>query len=236
LGKGIRELQMKITWLGHSGFRFDIGDQVLLVDPWLQGNPVFPAAREAEHGDHFGDVVRLAQATGAKVYAGHEIADTLDFQGQVKAVGFARGGTITLGSARISMVPASHSSSFDMTPGNMTVAGAECGFMIGGEGHMIYITGDTGIMADMGWMGEYYKPDIGILCAGGHYTMDMDMAAWAAKRYFQFKSVIPCHYKTFGLLAQSADALVAGLPGVDVRVPGVMEPMEWEDGQSAHQP
>ena len=30
---------MKITWLGHSGFRIEIGDQVLLVDPWLTGNP-----------------------------------------------------------------------------------------------------------------------------------------------------------------------------------------------------
>jgi L-ascorbate metabolism protein UlaG (beta-lactamase superfamily) len=103
------------------------------------------------------------------------------------------------------------------------VAGAECGFMIAGEGHVIYVTGDTGIMADMGWMGEYYAPDIGILCAGGHYTMDMAGAAWAAKRFFDFKTVIPCHYKTFGLLEQSADALVAGLPGVQVLLPDVME-------------
>ena len=235
---------MKITWLGHSGFRFDIGDQVLLVDPWLQGNPMFPAAREAEaiagataifvthgHGDHFGDATRLAQATGATIYSGHEISDFLLYQGQVKSVGFARGGTVTLGGAeggvKVSMVPASHSNSFDMTPGTLGVAGAECGFVIQGEGHVIYITGDTGIMADMGWIGEYYQPGIGILCAGGHYTMDMEMAAWAARKYFAFKSVIPCHYKTFGLLAQSADAMVAALPGVDVRLPGVMEPMMW---------
>jgi L-ascorbate metabolism protein UlaG (beta-lactamase superfamily) len=231
---------MKITWLGHSGFRFDIGDQVILVDPWLAGNPVFPADQEAAaiagttaifithgHGDHLGDATRLALATGAAVHAGHEIAEHLDFEGQIKAVGFAKGGTITLGNVKVGMVPASHSSSFDMEPGKLGVAGSECGFMIQGEGHVIYVTGDTGIMADMGWMGEYYQPDIGILCAGGHYTMDMEMAAWAAKRFFQFKTVIPCHYKTFGLLAQSADALVAGLPGLDVRVPAVMEPMVW---------
>jgi L-ascorbate metabolism protein UlaG (beta-lactamase superfamily) len=52
-------------------------------------------------------------------------------------------------------------------------------------------------------------------------------AAWAAKRYFNFSSVIPCHYKTFGLLEQSADAMVTALPGVDVRVPEVMEAMIW---------
>ena len=231
---------MKIIWLGHSGFRFEIGDQVLLVDPWIKGNPVFPDGREAEaiagttaifvthgHGDHFADATRIALATGARIYAGHEISDFLEHLGEVKSTGFAKGGTVTLGQIAVSMVPASHSSSFDMTPGQLGVAGSECGFMIQGEGHVIYITGDTGIMADMGWMAEYYAPDIGILCAGGHYTMDMDMAAWAAKRFFKFKTVIPCHYKTFGLLAQNADALVAGLPGVDVRVPGVMEPMVW---------
>ncbi len=36
---------MNIIWLGHSGFRIEIGQAVLLVDPWLTGNPMFPAAR-----------------------------------------------------------------------------------------------------------------------------------------------------------------------------------------------
>ena len=94
--------------------------------------------------------------------------------------------------------------------------------MIRGEGHTIYFSGDTGIMADMEWMGDYHKPDIGILSAGGHFTMDMAGAAYAAKRYFDFKTVIPCHYRTFGALEQSADVLVDGLPGVDVIEPQVM--------------
>jgi L-ascorbate metabolism protein UlaG (beta-lactamase superfamily) len=227
---------MQITWLGHSGFRIVIADQVLLIDPWLTGNPTFPGAREAEavagatailithaHGDHYTDAVRLSGLTNAPILAVHEIAEVID-QGAIgSAIGFGRGGTVVRGAVKISMVPASHSSSFDNDPGNLRVAGAECGFMIAGEGHVIYVTGDTGIMADMGWMAEYYAPDIGILCAGGHYTMDMAGAAWAAKRFFDFKTVIPCHYKTFGLLEQSADALVAGLPGVRVLLPDVME-------------
>ena len=32
---------MQITWFGHSSFRVEIGDQILLVDPWLTGNPMF---------------------------------------------------------------------------------------------------------------------------------------------------------------------------------------------------
>ena len=101
--------------------------------------------------------------------------------------------------------------------------GAETGFVIQGEGHSLYLSGDTTIMADMAWIAEYYKPDIGILSAGGYYTMDMAGAAFAAKRYFDFKTVIPCHYRTFPALEQSAQKLIEGLPGVDVIEPQVMQ-------------
>jgi L-ascorbate metabolism protein UlaG (beta-lactamase superfamily) len=103
--------------------------------------------------------------------------------------------------------------------------GREAGFILKGEGKTIYISGDTGIMADMDWIADYYKPDIGILSAGGHFTMGMAEAAYAAKRYFNFKTVIPCHYRTFELLEQSAKVLVDGLPGVDVIEPQVMAPI-----------
>ena len=61
---------MRITWLGHSGFRIEIGGQVLLVDPWLRGNPSFDEANfdaaiagathvlvSHGHGDHSGNAV-----------------------------------------------------------------------------------------------------------------------------------------------------------------------------------
>ena len=104
--------------------------------------------------------------------------------------------------------------------------GSETGFMIAGEGHMVYFSGDTGIMADMEWMGAYFRPDIGILSAGGYYTMDMKQAAWAAKRYFDFKTVIPGHYRTFPALEQDAQVLRDGLPGVDVIEPQVLQAIE----------
>jgi L-ascorbate metabolism protein UlaG (beta-lactamase superfamily) len=143
----------------------------------------------------------------------------------VEAVGFNKGGTISLGDVQVTMVNAVHSSSIGTDHGPV-YAGGEAGFMIRGEGHTIYLTGDTDIMADMAWMGEYHSPDIGILCAGGHFTMDMKAAAWAAKKYFDFKLVIPCHYRTFPLLAQDANDLKAGLPGVDVREPQVLVAIE----------
>ena len=98
--------------------------------------------------------------------------------------------------------------------------------MIEHQGRTIYVSGDTDVMADMKVFNDLHAPEIGILCAGGHFTMDMKRAAYAAKTFFDFKTVIPCHYRTFPMLEQSADALVAGLPGVDVIEPQVMDAID----------
>jgi L-ascorbate metabolism protein UlaG (beta-lactamase superfamily) len=98
--------------------------------------------------------------------------------------------------------------------------------MIAGEGEVIYLSGDTDLMADMDWMADYHRPTIGILSCGGHYTMDMARAAYACRRWFRFHSVIPCHYRTFPALAQDAGPLAAGVPpGTRVIEPQVMEPV-----------
>jgi L-ascorbate metabolism protein UlaG (beta-lactamase superfamily) len=73
---------------------------------------------------------------------------------------------------------------------------------------------------------DLHAPDIGILCAGGHFTMDMKRAAYAATTFFDFKVLIPCHYKTFPLLEQSADVLIKALPNGVVVEPEVMKAIE----------
>lgn len=230
---------MRINWLGHSGFRIEIERAVLLVDPWFAGNPAFPKGREEEatagathvlvthgHGDHAANALSIARTSGIPIVCIHELSELFEAEG-VKTIGFGKGGTVDLAGARVTLVNACHSSSIDYKGGAPTHAGSEAGFMIGGEGHMIYVSGDTTVMADMGWMGEYFAPDIGILAAGGRYTMDMKMAAFAAKKYFAFRTVIPCHYRTFPFLAQSAEDLVAGLPGVQVIEPEVLDPITF---------
>ncbi|MEM9435079.1 MAG: metal-dependent hydrolase [Pseudomonadota bacterium] len=228
---------MKLTWLGHSGFRMELGEQVLLIDPWLDGNPSFPeVSRETAitgtthillthgHFDHANSAVQIAQETGAPILGMVELAGLLDKDG-VETIGFNIGGTVMAGDVAVTMVPARHSSSM-MINEKLVYAGDPAGFMISYDGRVTYVSGDTGIMADMEWMGDLFKPEIGILCAGGHFTMDMTGAAYAAKKYFDFKTVIPCHYKTFPLLEQNAEPLKAALPDVDVREPVVLEPME----------
>ncbi|WP_208348601.1 metal-dependent hydrolase [Pseudaestuariivita rosea] len=229
---------MKITWLGHSGFRIEIEDQVLLIDPWLINNPMFDQTRRAEaladvthvllshgHFDHAEDVLAIARELSVSIVG---IFDLMNFWSEtegLETVGFNKGGTVKLGNVSVTMVNAVHSSSLNGDAGPI-YAGAEAGYMIAGEGHTIYISGDTDVMSDMALFQELHSPDIGILSCGGHFTMDMKRAAFAAQRFFQFKTVIPCHYKTFPILEQSAKALIDALPDVDVIEPQVMIPIE----------
>lgn len=229
---------MKITWLGHSGFRIEIGGQILLVDPWLTGNPVFPPERRdqategatyvlATHGhhDHTTDAAAIAKERSIPVVGIYDLCSYLETTEGVDTVGFNKGGTVDLGGVAVTMVNAAHSSSIGTDHGPV-YTGSEAGYMIAAEGHTLYVSGDTDIMADMGWMGELHQPDVGILCAGGHFTMDMARAAWAAKKYFRFNTLIPCHYKTFPLLEQSAEAMIAALPEVNVIEPEVLKAIE----------
>lgn len=228
---------MNIIWLGHGSFRFEAGGAVLLIDPWLNGNPMLAenqheAALDGAthifvthgHFDHTMDIVQISKDRDLPVFGMYELVAALTAQGAREGAAFNMGATVQLGDASVTLVPASHSSSMQVGEASRYM-GTEAGFIIKADGHTLYMSGDTGIHADMGWIGEFFQPDIGILSAGGFYTMDMEMAAWAAKKYFDFKTVIPCHYRTFDALAQDAGPLTDGLPGVNVIEPQVMEPI-----------
>ncbi len=228
---------MKATWLGHSGFRIEIEDQVILLDPWL-ANPLFDGVRRGEaiagathilithgHGDHASEAIAIAKELDIPVAGIFDLMSFWEQKHGLKTVGFNKGGTVKLGRVAVTMVAATHSSSSAGSEGPV-YAGAESGYMIAGEGRTIYVSGDTDVMADMAVFEELHHPEIGILCAGGYFTMDMKRAAYAAKKFFNFETVIPCHYRTFPILEQSAEVLQAGLPGVRVIEPQVLEPIE----------
>jgi len=230
--------KMKITWLGHASFRIEISGQILLIDPWLTGNPMLPADQHDAattaathillthaHADHMTDTPRLAKDLGIPVVGQYDLMGYLERKHGIAIIGYNKGGTVHLGDVSVTMVNAVHSST--MSPdGDLLPAGTECGFMISGEGHTIYISGDTDVMADMAVFNDLHHPDIGILAAGGHFTMDMKRAGYAASKFFDFKTIIPCHYRTFPLLEQNADVLAAAVPSAHVIEPQVMQAID----------
>ena len=142
----------------------------------------------------------------------------------IEGIGFNKGGTVMLGDVAVTMVHAVHSSTISGQGGPHCV-GSECGFMISAEGHTIYISGDTDVMADMQIFNDLHAPDIGILSAGGYFTMDMKRAGYAAAKFFDFQTIIPCHYKTFPVLEQSADNLIKAVPNARVIEPELLVPI-----------
>ena len=229
---------MKITWLGHSSFRIEIGGQILLIDPWLSGNPMLAEDQHDvavggathilqthAHFDHVADTLALARKLEIPVVGQYDLMAHWEEHEKIATVGFNKGGTVDIGGVNVTMVHAVHSSSFS-SPDGPNVPGTECGYMIEHAGRTIYVSGDTDVMADMKVFNDLHAPEIGILCAGGHFTMDMRRAAYAARTFFDFKTVIPCHYRTFPILEQSAAALAEELPGVDVIEPQVMEAID----------
>ena len=227
---------MKITWLGHASFRIEVGNQVLLLDPWLNGNPVFDTKNKSAaiagathilvthgHGDHAADAPGLSQETGAPVVGIYDWVSWVTQRDGLKGgIGMNKGGTVKLGDVAVTMVNATHSSSVSGEGGQPIYAGCESGYMIAHGGKTLYVAGDTDVMADMGVFAELHHPQYAILPIGGHFTMDAKRAAFAAKKFFDFKTVIPSHYRTFPLLAQSAAEFAALVAPVKVEAPEVM--------------
>jgi L-ascorbate metabolism protein UlaG (beta-lactamase superfamily) len=229
---GKLEQRMKITWYGHSCFRVETGDSVILIDPFLKQNASFQksgldfakvtqgishVALTHGHFDHIADAAEVATSNDATVFAQFELANFMGSKGVKSVEPMNPGGTVKSKDFDLSLVHAVHSSSFDGA-----YMGAACGIVIRTrEGKTLLHMGDTDIFGDMALINEIHHPDIGIVPIGDRFTMGADTAALACKRYFKFSTIIPCHYGTFPIIDQSADAFVSAMAGHNVKVPAV---------------
>ena len=217
-----RNHQLTVTWYGHSAFLLESpqGTKVL-IDPWLE-NPKSPpnAVRSVAadlilvthgHNDHVGNVLEIADRTGAMVVAIHEVALYLGRMGAAKVQAMNKGGSIEASNLRVTMVDARHSGSIDI--GEVPIVGGEAaGYVVEFEnGYKVYHAGDTGPFMDMKLIGELYKPHLAIVPIGGLYTMGPREAAFACT-LIKPKAIIGMHYGTYPPLAGTPDQLKKHLP------------------------
>ncbi len=234
---------MKLTWYGHSAFRVETGAAKILIDPFLNGNPSWTGGWEGPaegvthvllthgHNDHLGDSVAILKKTGAMLVANFELCMYLVGQGVSgdKINPGNTGGTVDCGGFTTTFVQALHSSSFNNGDGSNTYLGNPLGLVLHfAGGRSLYHMGDTDIFSDMALINELHQPEVGLVPIGDRFTMGGAVAALACRRFFNFKTVIPCHYGSFGIVDQDAEKFIGGLEGsgVDVVVPKIGEPRE----------
>jgi len=211
-----------VQWLGHASFEVtSSGGTKIIIDPFITGNPVTPAALKSldrygsswkpnailvshSHSDHSADAKAIAEKSGAPVISSFEWVSTLKLP-DAQTMGGNVGGTFKVGDVTVHLVPAMHSSD----PG-----GRPLGFVLEfADGRTLYHTGDTWVFGDMALIQEMYHPDIILLnVGGGPFTEDPRAAATAIRRYFKPATIVPMHYKTFPGLATDADVRSA-FPG-----------------------
>lgn len=225
---------MKLTWYGQSAFKIEAAGASILIDPFLSHNPLWKNGWEGPaegvthvllthgHGDHVGDSLDILKKTGAMLVANPEICGYFEGKGvdQGKINQGNTGGTVDCGGFTTTFVQALHSSSY----ADGIYMGNPLGLVLHfPDDKTLYHMGDTDIFSDMALINELHEPKIGLVPIGDRFTMGGAVAALACRRFFKFETVIPCHYKTFGLLDQTPDKFVAGMEGsgVDVKVPQI---------------
>jgi L-ascorbate metabolism protein UlaG (beta-lactamase superfamily) len=183
----------RFTYLGHATIRCDLpGGQVVLIDPWVQGNPGCPEGCKTldrldamlithAHFDHMGDALDLCK--------GHT----------PEKVGF-----------QVTMVRADHSCG--LSDGDQILyGGVAAGYVVRlPGGYTFYHAGDTALFSDMQLIGEMYRPELAFLPIGDLFTMDPLQAARAC-RYLGVRKVIPIHWGTFPALTGTPEKLEKAL-------------------------
>ena len=218
---------MDIRFLGHAAFTLTDGDAVVLIDPFITGNP--KAAVTADelnpttillthgHGDHVGDTVEIAKRSGAPVMATTELAGELEEEG-IEVINANYGGSHTFDWGTAKFVPAWHDSS---TPKGKHNSPAGVVVEIGGAA--VYHLGDTCLFSDLQLVGRRRAIDVALVPIGGHFTMDRHDAVVAAD-FVGAKTIIPCHYDTFPPIETDVNAFATDIDKTLDATAVVLEP------------
>ena len=207
---------IKIDFLGHASFRFEVDGTVVYFDPWLDDNPAcslkLADVKKADvviathgHVDHIGDSFQIAKQTGATFVSNYEMCSVAEAAAGIvmdeQSLTLNPGGTGRVKNVQITLVQAHHSLSLmygDVPQDHYyrpdsAVTGVILSF---DNGVTLYDTADTALFSDMQLIGQMFGPQIAIMPVGGKYGMDIKAGVRAAS-YIRPEVVIPCHYDTW---------------------------------------
>jgi len=198
---------MQITWLGHGSFQFRLpSGQTILMDPWTDGNPKFPASFKIEqvdticithgHFDHIHDAIPLARKFKPEVVGIFETTAWLESKGIQNTRAMNKGGSQKVGDLVVTMTHAVHSCGI-LDEGKIVYGGEAAGYVLHlPDGRTLYFAGDTNVFTDMQLIERLYRPALAFLPIGDLYTMSPREAALACEM-LKAGRVVPMHFGTF---------------------------------------
>ena len=221
----------RLRWLGHGSWHVETGGCHIIVDPFLEENPLTPVRWEdlpanyilITHGhfDHMADAEKIAKKTGATVIGVFEICDWLEKRGVPSVHPMNVGGSYGFPFGRVKLVPAIHSSTLpDGSPG-----GVACGFVLFLPEGNVYFAGDTALFGDMKLIGDLGL-SLAILPIGDNFTMGPEDALVAVK-LLRPRRVVPMHTGTWPIIQQDPEAWAERVRKESDSEPIVLRPGDW---------
>jgi L-ascorbate metabolism protein UlaG (beta-lactamase superfamily) len=202
----------RLTFHGHAAFELVTSKGTrIMFDPWLNQNPKSDIKVSDVkaldyilvshgHGDHFSDVIELAQQTDATVLATFELVSLCLAKGVKHGHGMSIGGGYRFPFGHAKLTPALHGSGIDGGANGIHSTMPNGWWLDLGDAR-VYHAGDTALLTDMQLLQG--RVDVAMLPIGDNFTMGPEDAARAVE-FIKPRVVIPMHYNTFDVINQDA--------------------------------